>query len=158
MSEENTLKQPSATFALWLCFAAIGCGDNQDPDGARELWRKLQALDYRSWERAPGYAQRRASNAPHSDAVEIFVNDVVADALESESASDSWPVGSLIVKDGWDGDTLDLVAVMEKRASGWYWAEYDGGGDADYSGSPSVCIDCHRSGDDFVRAFGLPSP
>ena len=25
-----------------------------------------------------------------------------------------------------------------------------------YSGKPSLCVDCHRSGSDFVRAFSLP--
>jgi Cytochrome P460 len=147
----------SLSTVLWLGIAAVGCGDNQDPGGARELWTQIHELDYRSWQRAPGYAERRASNAPHSDAVEIFVNDVVTQALSAGPAA-SWPVGSLIVKDGWDGETLQLVAVMEKRASGWYWAEYDGSGDAAYSGSPTLCIDCHRSGADFVRAFGLPVP
>jgi hypothetical protein len=144
---------------LWpvLVLAALGCGDNQDPDGAQALWQQVHTLDYRSWQRAPGYAQRRDSNAPHSDAVDIFVNDVVQRALDAGPLS-SWPVGSLVVKDGWSGDTLELVAVMEKRSSGWYWAEYDGSGDPAYSGTPSLCISCHESGADFVRAFGFPEP
>lgn len=45
---------------------------------------------------------------------------------------------------------------MEKRASGWYWAEYDSDGDPDHSGRPEICLDCHRSGSDFVRACRLP--
>jgi hypothetical protein len=144
-------------FAVWIaCLSAAACGDDQDPKGARELWNEVHALDYRRWERAPGYPVRRPTQAPHSEAVDIFVNDVVAQALRSEQMLCSWPVGALIVKDGWDGDDLELVAVMQKRRDGWYWAEYDGEGDATFSGSPSLCIDCHSRGHDFVRAFELP--
>ncbi len=41
-------------------------------------------------------------------------------------------------------------------ATSWFFAEYDAEGDASYSGSPDLCTQCHRSGDDFVRAFALP--
>ncbi len=72
------------------------------------------------------------------------------------SALSEWPLGSWIIKDGYDGDTLELVATMEKREAGWFWAEYDAEGSAAYSGSPAVCTDCHSSGADYVRAFGFP--
>ena len=58
---------------------------------------------------------------------------------------------------GFDGSDLELVAVMEKRDDGWFYAEFDGEGEADYSGKPAVCTDCHESGDDYVRAFSLPA-
>jgi hypothetical protein len=138
-----------------LCFAAIACGDNQDPDGARQLWKQIHALEFHAWQRAPGYESRRASQAPHSDAVEIFVNDVVHDALAADQNLSSWPIGSMIVKEGWSGDELELIAVMHKREAGWYWAEYDADGEAAYSGAPSLCTGCHQSGADFVRAFGF---
>ena len=141
--------------ALWLS-SLYACGDNQDPEGAKQLWREIHDMKYREWKRAPGYAQRRSSNAPHGDKVDIYINDVLADALANERALDAWPEGSLIVKDGFDGSDLDLVAVMEKRTGGWYWAEYDADGDADYSGHPELCTDCHRKGDDYVRAFSWP--
>jgi hypothetical protein len=133
-----------------------GCGDNQDPAGARELWRRIQAEDYRSWPRAPGYETRRSSRAPHGNRVDIYINDTIASALVAGDALDAWPDGSLIVKDGFDDSDLDLVAVMEKRLGGWFWAEYDDEGDASYSGEPELCTDCHESGDDGVRAFSLP--
>jgi hypothetical protein len=141
---------------MLLCGVA-SCGDNQDPGGARALWDRIHELDYRTWERAPGYASRRPSDAPHSAAVEIFVSEVVSDALRADTTLTRWPVGSLIVKDGWDGGDLELVAVMLKREDGWYWAEYDAEGSAAYSGAPSLCIGCHSSGDDFVRAFAFAS-
>lgn len=147
----------------WLALACLlaGCGDddekNQDPAGASELLARIQAENYRGWQRAPGYEQRLPSAAPHGSEVDIFVNPTVADALAG-AAIDAWPLGSVIAKDGWkaDGETLHIVAVMEKRDDGWFWAEYDGSGEPLYSGSPSVCTGCHASGADYVRAFGFP--
>lgn len=139
--------------------SALGaCGDNQQPAEARALWRHLQEIDYRSFARAPGYETRQPSNAPHSGRVDTYVNDVVAAALDAGEPLDEWPIGSLIVKDGFAGSRLDLVAVMEKRDDGWFWAEYvdPGSGEAKYSGTPGICIDCHDRGGDFVRAFPLP--
>jgi hypothetical protein len=86
----------------------------------------------------------------------MFVNDVVADALAADSVLTEWPEGSIIVKDGYTDDgELALIALMEKRADGWFWAEYDGDGEILYSGVPDVCVDCHDSGSDFVLAFGF---
>jgi hypothetical protein len=144
---------------LRLSFVLVvlaGCGDDQDPAGARELWRRITAEDYRSWQRAPGYETTRSSGAPHGNRVDIYVNEVVVDALAAGEALDQWPEGSLIVKDGFDDSDLDLVAAMERRAAGWFWAEYDDEGDTIYSGKPELCTDCHASGEDGVRAFSLP--
>lgn len=129
----------------------VGCGDDQDPTGAQEIWDRVHAEAYTSWKRAPGYETRKDSNTSHADAVDIYVNSTMDAAITSGAST--WPVGSLIVKDGWSGSTHKLVALMEKRDSGWYWAEYDAdeGGEATYSGSPSVCTGCHESGKDYVR-------
>lgn len=138
--------------SLW-----VGCSTkNQDPDGAAALWDQFHAAEYRTWDRAPGYPDRRPSGSAHGDAVEIFINDVLAEALAAGEPLTEWPEGSLIVKDGFeDGEPL-LVAAMEKREDGWFFAEYDVDGEASYSGSPKVCTDCHGSGADYVRAFGFP--
>jgi hypothetical protein len=134
-----------------------GCRDDQDPDGAAELWTRLQEAKYRStWKRAPGYEARRPSNTAHSDAVDIFVNDTMEGALASPGIT-AWPDGSLIAKDGYDDDgSLDIVAAMEKRGGAWFWVEWSGEGESLYSGSPKICTDCHASGADMVRAFGFP--
>jgi hypothetical protein len=139
-----------------LFLLVLGCGDNQDEQGARDLLAKIEADRYRTWDRAPGYETRRPTNAPHSEAVDIYVNDVVAEVLALGEPLTSWPVGSIIAKDGFDGDELELIAVMEKRTDGWFWAEYGSDRSPDYSGHPDVCIDCHESGSDYVRAFRLP--
>ena len=57
------------------------------------------------------------------------------------------------------GGSRKSVAIMEKRADGWFWAEYDDGGTSTYSGHPSVCVDCHAhrtSYSDWVYSFELP--
>lgn len=136
---------------------ALGCGDDQDPAGAQELWDRVHAENYRTWQRAPGFEARRDSNAPHGGASEIFLNPTMAEAVAAGVTT--FPVGALIVKDGYDGLESDathkLVAAMEKREAGWYWAEWDSdsGGEATYSGSPSICTGCHESGKDFVRIW-----
>lgn len=148
---------PLAVLAVSAALGAAGCGDDQDPEGAKELWDRIHEESYRTWKRAPGYETRRDSSAPHGGASEIFVNGVVDAAIQGQPLS-AWPLKSLIVKDGYSGDEHVLVAVMEKRESGWYWAEWDADseGSATYSGNPAICTDCHQSGSDFVRAFSLP--
>lgn len=146
----------SRYLAASLVLLATSCRENDDPEGAEDLLQRVQDEDYRAWARAPGYEARTPSQAPHSEEVEIFVNEVVAGAL-AQPGIDEWPVGSIVVKDGYtEAGDLELTAVMEKREGGWYWAEYDGEGTALYSGAPSICTDCHASGADFVRAFPLP--
>jgi len=149
--------------ARWVLLAGValvaGCGDNQDDAGARELLKRVRADDYRAWQRAPGYETRRSSNAPHGGAVEIFVNDVVAELLTLEEPVASWPVGSVIAKDGYSGAQLELTALMEKRSDGWYWAEYDAEGTAMFSGHPPTCLDCHgtRASQDYTQILDLPA-
>jgi hypothetical protein len=140
---------------LGLLCPLPGCGDNQDDGGARALLARVQRENYRGWDRAPGYETRRPTGAPHGKEVDIYVNDVVVQAIQTQGLK-AWPVDSVIVKDGWDGSDLDIVAIMEKRSDGWYWAEYDSDGDPDFSGRPDICIECHASGSDYVRAFALP--
>jgi hypothetical protein len=141
---------------LTMALFQSACGDDQDPAGAAALWSRIQSASYRRWARAPGFEQRRSSSAAHGDAVDIYVDETISEALRSPTALTAWPTGSLIVKDGFDDGDFELVAAMEKRQDGWFWAEWDSDGDASYSGKPSICIDCHASGSDSVRAFALP--
>ena len=142
--------------ALGTATALAGCGDNQDPAGADAFWSAIHAAEYTSFAHAPGYATRQPTNAPHGDEVLIYVNETVAAALSGGKPLTTWPEGSLIVKDGYDEGEVTVVAAMEKRADGWYWAEWEADGTAKYSGNPDTCTGCHESGGDFVRAFPLP--
>ena len=132
-----------------------GCNNDLEPEQAAELFARIQADDYRQWARAPGFETRQPSNTAHADRVDIYVNATVDEALRGAPLG-AWPVGSLIVKDGFDrDDELELIAVMEKRPDGWFWAEYFDG-DSRSSGKPDLCLDCHARGDDYVRSFDLP--
>lgn len=140
-----------------LALSACGGEDeNQDAAGARELLARVSAENYREWPRAPGWEARKPSSAPHGAEVDIYVNDRVAAVLAAGEPLEAWPEGSTIVKDGWQGAQLKLIAIVDKRSDGWYWAEYDAGGEPMYSGRPNTCTSCHSSGSDGVRAFSLP--
>lgn len=155
---------PALTLTLTLALAVAACGQDDDPEGARVLWDKIhEGEGFRSWPRAPGYAVRRPSFTAHKDAVEIFVNAPVADTLQPATPpaelAREWPVGSIIVKEGYSGAARKIVAAMEKRTDGWFWAEYDDGGGPLFSGRPSGCTDCHShraQHSDWVYAFELP--
>lgn len=138
-----------------------GCRQNDDPEGAKQLFGKINdGQGFRSWRRAPGFPFRKPSFTAHSNEVELFINEPIAKALQGPEPAAQWPVGSIIVKEGFsDRDTRSLIAVMERRADGWYWAEFDGDGEPLYSGQPKICIDCHenrKEHSDWVYAFELP--
>jgi hypothetical protein len=120
------------------------------------VWQWLQQQNYRAWSRAPGHDTRQTSRAPHGGAVDIFVNPTVQAVLDAKQTVTEWPLGSIIMKDGYNGDTLHLVAYMEKRSDGWFWLEWDGQGKILFQGQPTLCTGCHSSGADFVRAFSFP--
>lgn len=145
--------------AAALCGSGAACRSNDDPDDAAAVLAKAKADGYTSWMRAPGYEMRRPSDAPHSDNVEIFVNPIVADVLTNKTPITAWPDGSIIVKDGYDDEGVhEITAILEKRGTEWFWAEYDEADEPVYSGSPGLCRACHETGADFVRAFGFPAP
>jgi hypothetical protein len=138
---------------------ALACGQDDDPEGARILWEKVNAgAGFKSWQRAPGFATRKPSFTAHASAVEIFINPDLDAVLRTKLVTE-WPVGSIVVKEGYSGNSRRQVAIMEKRADGWFWAEYDDGGTAKYSGRPAICVDCHdnrKNYSDWVYSFELP--
>ena len=142
-----------------ILVGALACGQDDDPQGARVLFEKVSAgPGFQSWRRAPGYPTRKPSFTSHSNAVEIFVNDEIAKVLDAKRVLE-WPVGSIVVKEGFSGSSRKLVAIMEKRSDGWFWAEYKDDGSPLFSGRPSVCIDCHdnrKDYSDWVYSLELP--
>lgn len=142
---------------ILLAVVALAACRNQDEAGAEALWDEVHDADYQAtWARAPGFPGRTPSSASHGDFVDIYINDVLVEALASGEKLTAWPEGSVIVKDGFTGEHPRLVAIMEKREGGWFWAEYEPTGEVDFSGEPRVCTKCHDAGADYVRAFGFP--
>lgn len=150
------------TLAVALASAlVVGCGDNQDPNGARALYAQVKSgAGYRAWERAPGFPSRKPSFTAHGDAVEIFVSEAVSEALAGPSPVTAWPTGSVIVKESYSGGALSQLAMMEKKPDGsWFWAEYAADGTAISSGKPDACVTCHgdrKVYSDWVYAFEFP--
>ncbi len=159
---------PSAVFLCGVLLTSItfaGCGDTRTGDGGNGLLLKVRDMDYPAWERAPGFPGIEVSEAPHGSYVEIYINDVLVEALQPPAEGEAlteWPVGSIIVKDGWDdaeGTERAVLAIMEKREGGWYYEEYIGDTEDEpkYAGDDiSTCMGCHSAGADFVRAFDFP--
>ena len=141
--------------------AAVACGQNDDPNGAKDLYARVTAdKGYRAWRRAPGFPERKPSFTSHSDAVEVFVDPKVSTALDGPTPVRSWPAGSIIVKESFSGEATTLIAAMEKRDDGtWFWAEWDANGKALFSGKPKVCVECHDNRaaySDWVYSFEFP--
>jgi hypothetical protein len=146
--------------AIVLAVLLVGCRQNDDPDGARTLYANATA---QATTRAPGWPERRASFTAHSREVEVFVNDVVMKTFdEGAPAIAEWPVGSIVRKDGYSGGEKKIVAVMEKRADGWHWAELDADGEPLWSaanGKPDICVECHDNRakySDWIYSFEFP--
>lgn len=153
------LRRSSLVFLLAASASAFGCAqedDNQDEAGAAELLERVQAADYRSWPRPPGFEERTASTRAHAQLVDLFVNEPIAELLDPPVSVAALPEGSIIIKDGYNDGALRLIAIMEKRSDGWFWAEYEADGTVTSSGHPDGCLKCHRAGKDFVRAFAVP--
>ena len=147
--------------ALGAAIVASACRDNQDPEGAEELWARVATSNYRSWPRPRQYPKREPSFTLHGGSVEIFLNPTLAAARDLGKPITQFPTGSMIVKDGYagNGNSLSIVAVMEKRADGWYFAEYSGSGETLFSGKPKICIDCHDARKDYSDwLFSLELP
>lgn len=118
------VERRSVRVATICAIAALAaCRDNAEGDAAAQLLDEVQQMQYRTWTRAPGYTTRMPSTSPHGDEVDIFVNEAVASALGSPNALTAWPVGSVIVKDGYASTgELEVTAILSKEDDGWFWA------------------------------------
>ena len=157
------MRSRSLGFAVCLVLVA-GCGEEASSPEADRIRDQLYAADYaRTFARAPGWESPRQPEAggAHGPFIDIYINDVVGDALASEEALDRWPDGALIVKDGWNdaqGEEHLFFAFMERRPEGWFWGEYRGDGSLVAAGvGDPRCANCHSAGQDSVFAFGLPT-
>ncbi|MBX3231114.1 MAG: cytochrome P460 family protein [Labilithrix sp.] len=135
----------SRRFVAIAALALGGCGQNDDPAGADDLYARVTSgAGFRSWRRAPAFPERRPSFTSHSDAVDVFVDPNMSAALDGPDIVRSWPAGSIVVKESFSSDTTTLIAAMEKKPDGsWFWAEWDASGKVLFSGKPKVCVECH---------------
>jgi hypothetical protein len=144
--------------ALLVMTTLLACRENTQPGEARAL-RDLLGDRYRAWERVPGFEARRSSDTAHGEEVEVFWNELARASAYARPFEGMRP-GSVVIKEAFRDDKLINVAAMEKRHEGWFWAEWSASGEILFSGRPGLCIDCHRSGDDFLRSVtpsqGLP--
>jgi hypothetical protein len=139
-----------------------GCEDNnRAATSAKELWSRVQPV-YTSWSSPSAFKELRPSETLHKRKVRVFFNDLMqphhvdretcqqrADegvsggVIIAQAGLTEWPLGSVIVKEGHD-DGLEIIAMMEKRDHGWFYAEYDASGEVLFSGkSPQLCVSCH---------------
>lgn len=160
--DSRRLRAHLLTLIACLAFA-VGCDDEATSPEADLIRDRLNDADYaQTFARAPGWESPRQPDAggAHGPFIDIYINDVVAEALSSETALDRWPNGSLIVKDGWndpDGEQHLFFAFMERREEGWFWGEYRGNGSLVAAGvNEPRCANCHSAGQDGVFAFELP--
>jgi hypothetical protein len=116
----------------------------------------IRSREYRDWERAPGWDERRTTGSPHSEAKEIFIDPAVAATVGSGATH--FPAGATIVKEGYDanGDLAIIAAMQRQPGKGWLFAEYSSGGSVIEEGdNPPLCTQCHRGAQDGVLAFSL---
>lgn len=107
------------------------------------------------------------SPSPHG-AFKLRFNSIAAAALDSTGelpSGNTFPSGSIIVKDIYSGSTLTTYAVMKKDPSnefsgnGWVWAEYKPDGTVLFTtaNKGNGCISCHSGtpNRDLTRTFDL---
>jgi hypothetical protein len=138
------------------CSFGAGCSSEEavDERGAAALWEQIQGETYTTWAKAPGWETEQPTVSAHGQTAVVFINDVAAQAL-SQPSGQPWPLGTLLVKDAYRNGSLAFVSALKKQESGWYFAEWDAGGNAKYAGRPDVCLGCH-DGDNAPRAASLP--
>ena len=108
-----------------------------------------------------------ASPSPHGS-FKLRFNATAKAALDSTGelpSGNSFPIGSIIVKDVYSGSNLSLYAVMKKdpsnanAGSGWLWAEFNTDGSVSSSTvkKGDGCIKCHSGlpNRDLTRTFDL---
>lgn len=148
--------------AALAALALYGCGDESAEASAD---RAAQALldevrdDYAEWPTMPGFEARRASASPHGNAVEIYINGVLDEALtdafeaDGQDASGPWPIDSMVVKLGYDGDTLITRSLLHKTPDGWFYALFRADDAIVSAGREIYCVDCHDDGRDALLSL-----
>ena len=137
--------------------------DNKDTDADNALYDETKMGSYSYYQNGDTLAG--ASSSPHGS-FKLRFNSTAAAALDSTGelpSGSSFPTGSILVKEIFSGNSIDLLAVMKKdpsdgnAGSGWIWAEFNTDGSAKFSTGKKGdgCISCHSTSPhrDLVRTF-----
>lgn len=120
------------------------------PSPDATVYDRISSQGYPGWRVAPGYQVPQPTEGPHGEMVQIFLNEVAADAREDGLAA--WPEGSIIVKDAYVEHTIERVLVMEKAGGSWQFSEWDTDGRSVAEAGEQACRGCHDEGSDGTLA------
>lgn len=156
-------------FLILVTVAFINsCKDDDDdpvpvPTADEALFDEVTASGYTFYQ--GGNILPADSASPHGS-FKLRLNATAQAALDSTGelpTGGTFPTGSILVKEVYNGTTLSLYAVMKKDPSntnsgqGWLWAEYDTDGATNFSvlNKGNNCTSCHSStpNRDLVRTF-----
>lgn len=148
-----------------MALALSACKKKKIENEEEDLFNALQQSGYTYYQN--GAVLSAAAPSPHGS-FKLRLNAVaqaVVDSAGEIPAGNSFPEGSIIVKEVYSGNSLNLYAIMKKTteskyaASGWVWAEFDPQGKAIFSISKKGdgCISCHSGtpNRDLVRTYDL---
>lgn len=143
-----------------------------EPDSSAVLDYILQENPYLTWGTWPDldFAGFLPSGDPHGATVRIFVNEIARDVALSDSFDGMMPVGSIIVKENYPGQTntpeglaaLTVVVKLEdfnEEGNGWYWLKSSGENmrTIDAEGAVMGCMECHsqEGNHDYILRYGF---
>jgi hypothetical protein len=153
------------TILIAIIFFSSCKKDKTDTDTDEALYNEVKASGYTYYQ--GGNILAGAPASPHGN-FKLRFNSVAQTVLDSTGelpAGVSFPTGSMIVKEVYDGSSLHLFAVMKKdpsntnAAGGWLWAELNTDGSTNFSTGKKGdgCISCHSNSPnrDLTRTFDL---
>ena len=162
------MKSPIAIAFIIITFILIIHGCTKETivvDSDNELYKEITESGFTFYQ--SGVLLSGASPNPHGS-FKLRFNAIAFAALDNSEelpTGSSFPDGSVIVKDIYNGSSIDLYAVMKKDASNtkagsdWLWAEFGTDGSMVYSidKKGSGCTGCHGGSPsrDFTRTFDL---
>ena len=155
----------SILVAIYLLLVFSCKKDKTDTDADEALYNEVKASGYSYYQ--SGNILPGASSSPHGS-FKLRFNSVAQTVLDSTGelpTGVSFPTGSIIVKEVYDGSSLHLYAVMKKdpsnenAGSGWLWAELNTDGSTEFSTGKKGdgCVSCHSNtpNRDLTRTFDL---
>ena len=139
--------------------------DKVDTEADDTLYNEISASGYSYYQN--GNLLAGAAPSTHGS-FKLRFNAIALAALDSTGklpTGNNFPTGSIVVKEIFSGNSINLLAVMKKdpsnknAGSSWVWAEYKTDGSVAFSADKkgNGCIGCHSGSPnrDLIRAFDL---